>query len=887
MRLKNRLIKFISATLVIAILTPVFLFSQPKKVEAFWGATWLTDVFTGGTVGTTGTSAGAEVTQTALKLKDVAKEILKQVVMTVQKRLLASFTTSTVNWINSGFHGSPLFVQNPSAFFKDIAKFQIKDFVDLTGYNNSKFPFGREFALSTIGAYKRQFSDNAQYTLSKVINDPNQLEKLRTDFAIGGWNAFLVNTQYPQNNYLGYRMIATEELARRLDGTAVSKANQVKDTLQQGMGFLSPKTCPSNPRYNNGKNEFQQPKFNNAEYTKTHEFKVPAPVFEYVSDPNDPEGEAGGKLIQQETYASQQAREKYITDWQRAQANAVGLWRMDNTCPDGLVSTTPGSVVASQITTALGSTFRQTELGAALGNSISAVFDALLNKFLGEGLNALATKVNPKAPVDDWSYEGQTLGSPNDSTNPEWNTGPDEEIVLSEFKKQLEGKTIVTVSTARVGATRAGGSGSTGGIGGGTVTTGNQEITTREEIGNTGNGEYIPGDIANTEKEIALIDNPATCNLTDPNCDRGLMQMLGELWPKARDLDICQPGPDLGWQDRTLEEIQRNSNKFQGKLNDSDGEKAALANLVLKELRFAVNFLKDWILNNMMTELPNSVIYMDSVEEIGKLAQQDNELTNLKRTRTQALARLQAIKSGLDSITRTDDGGNVIQPEAGSSEEKILISLKKQYNANRVGISNSNTVDEMKNELAIAKEKLARLNGLVSECNDARKKKGWSVPGGAFSTITDSKGNSGTEKGILCDVPIKSGYDHGEYDGKVLFTHGNDKPPGSATNLEIPYVNANKVKYSWGFWGSKETDIKVSCKIIWEATILDYKGNLPGTTQNIPTYQELPDDTGSGTPSGSDLGTCTTTNPDTGQIITDTDVAQSQCTSQGGTWTSS
>ncbi len=81
------------------------------------------------------------------------------------------------------------------------------------GYDPNRFPFGADFALNTINSYKSQLATNAQYTLSKAISDPVLLNNYRTNFNVGGWNGFLINTQYPQNNYIGFQLIATQELA--------------------------------------------------------------------------------------------------------------------------------------------------------------------------------------------------------------------------------------------------------------------------------------------------------------------------------------------------------------------------------------------------------------------------------------------------------------------------------------------------------------------------------------------------------------------------------------------------------------------------------------------------------------------------------------------------
>src|SRR3989344_8067463 len=119
MAVKNKIIKLISAFLIVLILAPVVLFSKPKQVNATgWPvADFLSHLF----LGSTGVSTSVN---TGLHIKDIALEVLKEVARTFAKRLLAQMTQSTVNWINIGFHGSPLFLENPESFFKDIAKYE-------------------------------------------------------------------------------------------------------------------------------------------------------------------------------------------------------------------------------------------------------------------------------------------------------------------------------------------------------------------------------------------------------------------------------------------------------------------------------------------------------------------------------------------------------------------------------------------------------------------------------------------------------------------------------------------------------------------------------------------------------------------------------------------
>ena len=388
---KNKTIqKFISSLMVFVTLAPIiFLYSTPKKAEAQETAAlgvpvndFPVQIYSKIITKNTGTSSFFDT-------KEWMQKLLEQLLKVAAKRLLAQMTQATINWINSGFHGSPLFLENPESFFRDIAKSEIKSLVDMIGYDTFRFPFGPQTALNVINSYKRQLAENSQYTLSKVINDPDLLVRYRNDFNYGGWNGFLINTQYPQNNYLGFNMIIQQNLASRLEGTLQAPAQKVRDALQQGMGFLSPQVCPSNPKYNNGINEFLRPSFK-----PTVKHNNPNPYV--ASEDLDPEG-----------YAKYQ---EYERNYDVAEATEREAWAVANTCPGGLVNTTPGSVAANQIFSGLNTPFLSTALDGAIGNSIAAIFDALINKLLDTGLNALSGTISgASSSVDNWSYNGQTL----------------------------------------------------------------------------------------------------------------------------------------------------------------------------------------------------------------------------------------------------------------------------------------------------------------------------------------------------------------------------------------------------------------------------------------------------------------------------------------------
>src|SRR3989344_2490230 len=740
--LKNKLNqKIISAILIVAIITPVILvplLSAPKQVNAQIAVTdigvWahIRNFFLGSSAASNAATAVNTTTTTAITVKQWAGELLRGVLRVFAMRLLAKMTEATVNWINSGFHGQPLFLENPESFFKDIAKYEIKNLINTIGYDSNRFPFGKAFALNVIQSYKSTFESNAQYSLSKVINDPVLLNNFRNDFSVGGWNGFLLNTQYPQNNYIGSQMLYSNELARVLANNPVStKISKVQDTLQKGMGFLSPQTCPSNPNYPVVTNPYNPPTFKKTPYD-------PPPI-EWV--PNS-------DTYATETEASKERRALYEENWKRT--NTVNKENFDKkyNCPKGLVDTTPGSVVASHITRAINSPFFQTELGMAFGNSLSAIFDALFNQFLSKGLNALTSKKNTPPPADDFDYYGQTLGSPSPSagtatgsgTGFDW-SGPDQVIILADFKRDVQNL------------------------------------------------------LDNANKELNLIDN------NDPAIP-GIIQLFNQIFPKTQELDMCLPGPNLGWQERMDLETQTAGGELQAKGSDPDLEKANAATQAYSAFTYATDSFKEWLDGKINSELASSAEYLDAVNSVEGINSKNNELSARKSTISETLVKLQSIKTQLDAITT--------EPARGSAEEATVVRLKQRIDGMILDLSTSSTVVEMQNNLDDAKDKLTNLDRLITECATERTGKGWSVPGGEAS-LSSGK----TEKEIFCSLPIAGGYSH-----KSFVNHG------TVTHSEIPLVNATKVYPPSGVVDA-DIDITLSCDAIYRTSISDYKKSVP------------------------------------------------------------
>ena len=381
--------KIISFLMIILVLMPVVLFSGPKRAEAF--SLCPPGIPDPKKVAAESNEEKGSTALTCLTtIKEWVQKTLEIALMAIARQVIAQMTQSIINWINGGFHGSPTFLENPESFFKDIVKYEIRTMVDQLGYDLRRFPFGQAWALNTIGAYKSTLENNAAHSLSGVMNQQQIANYM--DFNVGGWDSFFLKTQYPQNNYIGFQMMANESLSAQLAGAIQPAAEQVQSLLQQGQGFLSPEKCmDEDTNYNNiMANAWNRPSFEGK--------CVP---FEPACTNTE-----NGCTSQQYAAWAESCRVQKIA------------WDKDNTCKN-LVKTTPGTIVADQLKISLGSGQRMIELSTALGSSISAIIDALLNKLIGEGLNAMADTISSEPPEDNWTYNGISLdGNGSDTTGP-------------------------------------------------------------------------------------------------------------------------------------------------------------------------------------------------------------------------------------------------------------------------------------------------------------------------------------------------------------------------------------------------------------------------------------------------------------------------------------
>lgn len=281
---------------------------------------------------------------------------LDAIAYTAAKIVLSKITQSTLNWINSGFDGSPTFVQDPGSFFKSIADQQVSSFTAQIAFDPSRFPFGRLTAQNIVNSIQHQLDYNASVTSGNLLNYDGDMsityqqrfDNFTNDFLYGGgWDGYLAVTQITNANPFDSYIASVNQVGPAVNAAAQQKnpVTQVTNELEQSGGFLALKKCVDPTWYTS---ERSDPSFT----------RVQAEA-QSKNDPTDPDTQA--------------ARE----------------WLVNHTCLR-FETKTPGTAIAQQMNISLGESQKQLELADELNESISAVFDALIKQLFNKGVASLS-----------------------------------------------------------------------------------------------------------------------------------------------------------------------------------------------------------------------------------------------------------------------------------------------------------------------------------------------------------------------------------------------------------------------------------------------------------------------------------------------------------------
>lgn len=245
--------KILLGFLVVALIAPTLFVARPQKAEALVS---LAQCFAAKRVAqvkaaTKGLIGGFQkvpvidktVNSTAAVAPagtDWASCFMKGFAVVLGKAMLHTFTQSIVNWINTGFNGSPSFVTNPEGFLTDVADQTIGRIVeDISPLLCSPFRLDIRFALGlNLSLRTRQ---EIHCRLSDVLANVRGAYDGFVQGTVGSGNLsrWINIAGTPQNNPYGAYIAASYDIGF---GITSATGQQVK-LLDWGKGFKSWRSC--------------------------------------------------------------------------------------------------------------------------------------------------------------------------------------------------------------------------------------------------------------------------------------------------------------------------------------------------------------------------------------------------------------------------------------------------------------------------------------------------------------------------------------------------------------------------------------------------------------------------------------------------------------------
>jgi hypothetical protein len=403
--------KIICALLILTVVFSTVGLPFPQKAEAQL-ATLDTATFSQSLLNVINTT-GSAIVDYSLELKAY---VLDTLATTLVKILIRQITASVVNWINSGFQGSPSFITNPAGFFIDVADQVTGEFLSEVGGPLTQLCSGFSIDIRLALSFKYHPKTNQKYscTLGQIIaknagvaskaqqdylkaSGQKQLDTSSTaldrstingasmsgfmagDFKQGGLPGFVSLTTSPSNNPYSAFLEADSELGIRVNGRQIAKDKEVSN----GKGFLSWR----NPKCS------ADVKAHNTQVAKNLE---ESPDSEYLRE-ND-----------NAANSEDSPDAGYIQEVQ-GETNTL---QSTSDCP----IETPGSTIVSSLEDNVNGPLHELQLVDSINQIVNALAAQLVNTVLQGGLKA----VSGTSPSDSTSYLNRIQAEADSAATPQF-----------------------------------------------------------------------------------------------------------------------------------------------------------------------------------------------------------------------------------------------------------------------------------------------------------------------------------------------------------------------------------------------------------------------------------------------------------------------------------
>jgi hypothetical protein len=359
--------------------------------------------------------------QAAINTTNRISQCLNGVAYAVAKNTLAQITNKTLNWVNTGFNGNPLYVQNSGSYLNSIANQQITAF--LPAVKNSDPIFGNALQAAITSQVTGKSAALAQ--LNTPLNTPQSTayNSFMGDFTNGGWNSLL----NPAYNPIGSLFNATDTLVNNV----TSQQQQSQNEIQRNNGFLDMKRCVQYA--NNGQvsssSEAQCSTINSdASYEacctgQSADDSSSCNQYALTDDGGNPQcanitsdaieqqccgdgtGDSAVCIAYNTSSSSDAASTPALATTNGAALSATPVCTQYSTV-------TPGSVIANQVSTITTTPTRQLEYANQINEVLGSFFDSLVNNLLSKGLRGSSSSTS--TPIDGLSSQGDNTVTDSD-----------------------------------------------------------------------------------------------------------------------------------------------------------------------------------------------------------------------------------------------------------------------------------------------------------------------------------------------------------------------------------------------------------------------------------------------------------------------------------------
>jgi hypothetical protein len=414
---------FLNSSMTSSLLTGVALTEATGSASAFVGS--------GNPVSTSDSK-----TQTALANQNQTTQCLDGIAYAVAKNALAQITNKTLNWVNTGLKGNPLYVQNENSYLGSIKNQQAQLFLGVV--QESDPIFGN--ALRSSLTFQLTGNSGALGALNTPLNTPQAqaYNSFQADFTNGGWDALL----NPAYNSVGAYFNAIDTLNSNIESQQQAASNEI----QRNNGFLDMKSCTQYA--NNGiastittsnacssgpissDTMYETCCTGNAtedsascnSYATADAASDNSPQCASITDDTDYSnccnGDSGDSAMcvayNNSSESDDNTAASVISVDSGATNNGVSLSAAP-VCTQ-YSTTTPGSIIASQVQSVTNSPVQQLTYADKINEVLGGFFDSFVNKLLSKGLHGSGSGSSPVTGIGSEGDNAVTASGTDDTS---------------------------------------------------------------------------------------------------------------------------------------------------------------------------------------------------------------------------------------------------------------------------------------------------------------------------------------------------------------------------------------------------------------------------------------------------------------------------------------